>query len=241
MNLSVDLGNTLFKVGLFDDDELTASLKVDNKEYSTLIKFIKENNFDLAIISSVVNVPLDLSKLLERKSRKVVKLDHKINLPFKSKYLSPDTLGNDRIALVAGALSVFGGKNILVIDAGSCVTYDFVDSEKFYYGGAISPGLMVRFKSLNHYTSNLPLLSFNENVESIIGNSTKNSIYAGVIFGLLFEIEGFIREYENKYEALKIIMSGGDGSYFAKKSKYGIFVEPNLVLKGLNQILLLNV
>ena len=154
---------------------------------------------------------------------------------------SPQTLGKDRIAAVIGAQSLLPAKNLLVIDAGSCITYDFLTGDRHYLGGAISPGVQMRLRSMNNYTNKLPLLSW-EGVErpQSIGRTTITSMLSGVINGIIGEMKSFIFEYEQQYERLKIVLTGGDSIFFEKELKNGIFADPNLVLKGLNEILIYN-
>ncbi|MDA9313033.1 type III pantothenate kinase, partial [Vicingaceae bacterium] len=154
---------------------------------------------------------------------------------------SPDTLGKDRIAAVAGAQGQFPNQNTLVIDAGTCVTYDFLTAEGDYLGGAISPGVQLRLQAMNDYTSKLPLLKWEgaDNPQSI-GDTTITSMLSGAVNGLISEMRGFIESYEKQYKSLKIVITGGDSNFFVKELKNGIFADPNLVLKGLNDILIYN-
>ena len=160
-------------------------------------------------------------------------------VPFKNLYKTPKTLGVDRIALVAGAVSQFSGHNILVIDAGTCITFDFVNSEGEYLGGAISPGLKMRFNSLNYFTANLPLLEIDE-LTDFIGKNTKESINSGVINGAIQEIDGVINQYNKKFLDLTVVLTGGDTNFLAKQLKSSIFANQNLLLQGLNRILIHN-
>jgi len=165
-------------------------------------------------------------------------LDHNTPLPIKNEYKSPETLGKDRLAAVIGAATMFPNNSSLVIDAGTCITYDFINFEKEYYGGAISPGLETRFKSLNHFTQALPLIEYKGNsVPEFTGNNTENAILSGVINGFAAEISAFIEHYKSEHNSLNIIISGGHYKYFDKLLKYKTFAAPNLVLTGLKAIL----
>ena len=168
-------------------------------------------------------------------------MSHTTALPFTLEYQSPDTLGKDRIAAVAGAQAQFPNQNTLVIDAGTCVTYDFLTAEGVYLGGAISPGVQLRLRAMNHYTNKLPLLNWDgiKRPQSV-GNTTINSMLSGAVNGLVLEMRGFVERYEKQYKALKIVITGGDSNFFVKELKNGIFADPNLVLKGLNEILIYN-
>jgi type III pantothenate kinase len=161
-------------------------------------------------------------------------------VPFKNLYKTPETLGVDRIALVAGAVSQFSGHNVLVIDAGTCITFDFVNSEGEYIGGAISPGLKMRFNSLNHFTANLPLLEKDDLID-FIGKNTKESMNSGVINGVIQEIDGVINQYKKKFLDLTVVLTGGDTNFLSKQLKSSIFANQNLLLHGLNKILILNI
>ena len=156
------------------------------------------------------------------------------SFPFLNKYSTPQTLGIDRMVLATGAVLQFPNQNRLVIDAGTCVTYDFIDAENNYLGGAITPGLRLRYESLHNYTAKLPLLTL-ETPKSIIGNSTSDSIHSGVVNGLVFEIDGFIEEYRTQYLNFIIILTGGDTDFLAKRLKNTIFANSNFLLESLNQ------
>ena len=160
-------------------------------------------------------------------------------VPFVNLYKTPKTLGVDRIALVAAAVSQFPYKNVLIVDAGSCITFDFVTAKKEYLGGAISPGIQMRFHALNHFTANLPLL-VKEEASSFIGSSTKESINSGVVNGILQEIEGVISQYKNKYLDLTVVLTGGDTNFLSKQLKSSIFANQNFLLQGLNYLLKFN-
>ncbi len=236
MNLVIDVGNTRVKVALYKETTLcyeTVFLK--RRIISELKKIKKEFIIDNAIISSVAS----LSKILINKIKNLfplLQLDYKTKIPFKNNYKTPETLGVDRIALVAAAVESYSNKNVLVIDAGTCITYDFVDDNGIYSGGAIAPGVQMRYKALNTFTANLPLLK-SDYPNNLIGNSTKNAIHSGVVYGLLFEIEGIITRYEQQNENLTVVLTGGDTNFLAKRLKNGIFANPNFLLEGLNIIL----
>ena len=160
-------------------------------------------------------------------------------MPFKNDYDTPHTLGVDRLALMAAAVDQYPKSNVLVIDAGSCITYDFMDANQNYLGGAISPGLEMRYKSLEAFTSNLPLLQKTVPNQSI-GSSTEASIHSGILYGILYEIEGTIKAYQNKYPDLTVILTGGDADFLCKQFKISIFAHSNFLLEGLNFLLEFN-
>jgi type III pantothenate kinase len=160
-------------------------------------------------------------------------------LPVRHKYKTFDTLGPDRIACVVAANKLYPGKDVLLVETGSCITFDFIDADGCYHGGGISPGLNMRFRALHTFTDKLPLIE-PESAPALIGDSTKTSILSGVINGIKAEVEGIISRYESNYENLTIILSGGNLDYFDKNLKNNIFAVPNIVLTGLNIILEFN-
>ena len=161
------------------------------------------------------------------------------NLPFKNLYSTPKTLGIDRIALVCASVGEFPDNNVLIIDAGTCITYDFINSKNEYLGGAISPGVRMRYKAMHNQTANLPLLT-TEVPKQIIGDSTANSMHSGVVNGVLNEIDGTISQYKEKYQDLTVILTGGDAKMLSKQLKSSIFANSNFLLEGLNFILQFN-
>ncbi|MBL6445014.1 type III pantothenate kinase [Fulvivirga sp. 29W222] len=235
MNLALDFGNTFTKAGLFKGDELIEVIKV--MELSEIDKVIADFHPEHVIVSSVSKSIEDIQQKLNGIPTTILRPD--LPLPFKIGYKTPQTLGLDRIAAVAGAQGAFPESNCLVIDAGTCFTYDFIDRQATYHGGCISPGISLRFKALHNFTANLPLIEFEKDVP-LVGQSTKESIQSGVINGAIAEIREIIRMYSDKFGHLQIIICGGDAEFFENKLKASIFVAPELVLRGLNRILLYN-
>ncbi|GAB7258176.1 type III pantothenate kinase [Polaribacter sp. OB-PA-B3] len=236
MNLTIDVGNTRVKSAVFEGDKLINLYVFDKRKIiSEIRKILKENLISQAIISNVASISekkmLQLHKLIDLE---VVSSATKV--PFKNLYKTPHTLGVDRIALVAGAVKQFPNKNVLVIDAGTCITYDFVNSKTEYLGGAISLGIKMRYKALNKFTANLPLLETLE-LESLIGKNTKESIISGVLNGVVKELQGIIDSYEQKFANLTIVLTGGDTNFLSKQFKSSIFANQNFLLQGLNEIL----
>ena len=239
-HLAIDIGNTRTKFAVFDQRELIHSLVLKNENLELNNEVLTAYEISSIIVSSVnaeAESKLQLEKILSPK----LMLLHTTPLPFAIDYESPETLGKDRIAAVAGAFAQFPNENILVIDAGTCVTYDFLTAEGRYMGGAISLGVQLRLRAMNSHTSKLPLLNW-EGVErpQSIGKTTIASMLSGVVNGLLGEMKGFIDAYRKQYVSLKIVMTGGDANFFVKELKNGIFADPNLVLIGLNEILIYN-
>ena len=189
-----------------------------------------------AIVSSVGKLKPSHLSVLENEID-VIELSHDLKLPFENLYATPKTLGVDRIALVSASVEQFPDRNVLIIDAGTCITYDFINTKNEYLGGAISPGNPIAISgSLNNLTANLPLLD-TEMPQDILGDSTQNSIHSGVVFGVLKEMDGIIDEYHRKYSDLTVILTGGDTKFLSNQLKNSIFANSNFLLEGLNFIL----
>ena len=237
MNLIIDIGNTSTKLAVFQRDKVLIAKTVEG--FSLVIEvenLLKQfNEIKRGFVSSVGFLSEDELKTLEKRLPMTV-LNSTLKLPFKVHYKTPNSLGADRLALMAAAATQYSGKNVLVIDAGSCITYDFIDSKKNYLGGAIAPGIQMRYKSLGDFTSSLPTLQKIVPKNSI-GNSTDDSIHSGVINGVLYEIEGTVNEYQNKYPDLTVILTGGDADFLCKQLKISIFANSDFLLEGLNFLL----
>lgn len=237
MQLIIDIGNTRAKLALFEKDQLVTVIIVDpndfEESFSNLIEDI--GDIDACIVGATGEIPKDMIKNLEKHCPTLV-LDHSVKLPFTNDYSTPTTLGVDRMALISAAAAQYPEANVLVIDAGTCVTYDFLDSQNHYKGGAISPGLMMRYDALHNYTANLPELEPTK-PETIIGDSTANSIHSGIVYGLVNEIEGAIARYNEQFLDLTIILTGGDTHFLLDHLKNGIFANSNFLLEGLNYLL----
>jgi type III pantothenate kinase len=236
MNLVIDSGNSAAKVGIFDHEKLVEKLSLANEE--DLRAFLAARTFDNVIISSVKADTRLLASWASAARRFI--LTKSLPLPIGNLYSTPETLGMDRVAGVCGAVQLFPSFDNLVIDAGTCITYDFVDKARNYHGGSISPGLKMRFQAVHTLTAKLPLVSPKAGVE-LIGDTTEASIQSGVVNGLLAEIEGIIARYREKFTGLQVILCGGDAGFFENQLKASIFASPELVLIGLNSILIHNV
>ena len=227
--ITLDEGNTSVKLALFDNDTLVS--KYNNIDLNFVIKLLPK--CDRLILSTVKNKS-NFKTLFSNKN--FVLLNNSTPLPIKILYKSPTSLGNDRIALAVGAITNFPNKNVLVIDAGTCITYDLINSKKEYLGGSISPGIQMRYNALHQFTSQLPLL---ESVDTamLTGANTEESIHSGIINGVFVEIDGIIQRYTNQYPDIKVIVTGGNAKFFDKGLKNTIFAKPNLLMEGLNKIL----
>lgn len=239
MNLAVDIGNSLTKMAVFEDNLLQRLLTVKNPKQDYFEFLMEQFSIDKCIVSSVQNYQPGDFDFFPAKTRLHV-VNKNTRLPFENLYKSPDTLGNDRKALVSGGKAMFPGKPVLIISAGTAITYDYADESGRYYGGAISPGIRLRFKALNTFTEKLPLVHYN-NLEGFTGKTTEQSIASGVISGITGEILHFINHYKAQTKNLTIILTGGDANHFDKTLKNNIFAIPNLTLVGLNEIMKLNV
>ena len=234
MLLTIDVGNSRIKAAVFEHNKQVDFFIFETKETLKNFKniFKKYSNLQKIILSSVGKLDEEVVNFIKSQFQTEI-IDHKSKFPLTNLYATPETLGIDRMVLAAGATLIYPNQNKLIIDAGTCITYDFVNAENQYLGGAISPGIKIRYKSLNNYTSKLPLLTLSEDFE-IIGNSTKSAIHSGVINGVIFEIEGFISQYSLKNQDLTIILTGGDAEFLAKRLKSTIFANSNFLLESLN-------
>ncbi len=233
MILVIDIGNTSIKIAAVENFNILEVIRTSQKDFIKdttylLSKFPKIKEAALCQVGYFSNVLLEHLKT----HVSVFIIDSSIKLPFINLYQS-NTLGNDRIALVSGAISQMEkGDSALIIDIGTCVTYDYLDTDSNYHGGAISPGLRIRYESLHNFTANLPLLE-PQPVENFVGNSTNDSIHSGVINGLSQEIKGCIKQYRKKNKGIHIFMTGGDAQVLSTQLKSRFFATPFLMLYGI--------
>ncbi len=237
MNLIIDVGNTLVKLAVFQDNVLFEKVTVQHDGFLKAVNQIlsKYPIISKGIISSVGKLNNQDVQVVETQINLLI-LNDETNQPFKNLYKTPKTLGVDRIALVSASVEKLPKSNVLIIDAGTCITYDFINDKNHYLGGAISPGIRLRYHTLNNLTANLPLLKA-EYPDDLIGKSTDQSIHSGVVNGVLKEMDGVIDEYLKKYQDLTVILTGGDADFLSKRLKNSIFANSNFLLKGLNFIL----
>jgi len=241
MNLVIDVGNTLVKVGVFENETLREKKFFPKEELLTYIENISLFFPDIknALIAQVGRLEEHQVAQIQKRFS-LLYLDQNTKVPFINRYSTPRTLGVDRIALVSAAAKQYPLKNVLVIDAGTCITYDFISASNEYFGGAISPGISLRYQSLHSFTHKLPLLN-KEIPDDLIGNSTTSSMHSGVIGGIVNEIDGFIENYKIRFPDLTVILTGGDAQFLRGSIKNDIFANSNFLLEGLNQILEYNV
>ena len=238
MNLVLDLGNTHGKIAVCDRQkvvEVATYDKITSREISYF--HIRYSRIRGAIVSSVVNYSREIIDYLNNLYPTCIELNHATPIPLVNLYQTPETLGYDRIAAAVGAYTICPGKDVLVIDAGTAITYDIVSSRGEFLGGNISQGIDIRFKALHKYTNRLPQLERPQELPPLVGASTHEAIQSGIVNGLRFEMDGFIGAMTQLYPKLQVVLTGGDAKYFVGKLKSSIFVDPNLNLIGLNRIL----
>lgn len=237
MNVVIDHGNSAAKVGIFNHQNLVEKRSFQSER--DLRDFLSQATIRNLMVSSVTQDPRQIASWAPREAQAFV-LSPGLPMPVKSVYKTPETIGVDRLAAACGAEVLFPNTNCLVIDAGTCITYDFVDANANHLGGAISPGLAMRFRSLHTFTARLPLVHAVDDVP-LIGDSTASCMQSGVVNGLMAEVNGIIEAYQARFEGVRVVLCGGDTSFFENKLKASIFASPELVLIGLNSILEYNV
>jgi type III pantothenate kinase len=240
MNLCIDLGNSSIKIGIFDKEVPVLFSVYDVFGHLELHGLKVQYPIDACILSSVRTEDPEFTELLESLFPNLIILSHTTPVPVTIGYDTPQTLGKDRLAAVVAAEFLFSNRNVLVVDAGTAITFDFLDADKYYHGGNIAPGVGMRFRALHEFTHKLPLVE-PENDVAELGVDTKSAIGAGVLWGMVYEIDGYIDRLKIKYPELLVLLTGGSTFYFVGKLKNPIFAEPNLVLIGLNRILQYNV
>jgi len=236
MNLAIDIGNTLVKLAIFDKGQMTGFQMLEEITLPALESFAEAyNGVESAILATVRDYPSAVEVYLQKNFCFFV-FNTSMPLPLTTSYATPATLGVDRLASAVAAHVLMPFENILVVNAGTAITYDLITARGEHLGGAISPGLMMRYKALHTFTGRLPLLDEITDAP-LTGKSTADSILSGILNGTLAEVDGMIERYGLIYPGMKTIMSGGDNNYFDKRLKNKTFAIPNLVLTGLNIIL----
>ena len=229
--LCFDFGNTRLKVAVFNNNQLAEEIVLKDDAAETITGIVQSTGAQNAILSSVINHNPAVEEVLQQHTR-FHKLSHHTKLNFTTPVGKPETIGTDRLALMAAAAHFFPGHNTLVIALGSCITYNFLNQYHQFLGGAISPAMEMRFRSMHEYTAKLPLVSQDWNFP-LIGYDTKTNLQSGVIVGIISEIEGFIGKYEQKFGNFNVVLTGGNSAYFASQLKYKIFADHNFLFKGL--------
>lgn len=234
MNLVLDFGNTRIKAGVFEGDFLKKTVVEFTIE--AVFNGLKKYHFDNCIIATVVEISKETLKIIEEKTNYFI-FNALTPTPLRNLYQSVNTLGSDRLAASCGAYLLNKGQSFLVIDAGTCLKYNYTDKHGNFIGGGISPGLNMRFKAMHEQTNKLPLITFDEHFIDLIGNNTQNSLRMGAQLGMIAEVRGIIELYLQMDPHVNIVLTGGNASYLQKGLKNGIFADPDLILKGLNSIL----
>ncbi len=239
MNLIIDIGNSVAKLAVFDSNEMVEIRHCSNRTLDQLPDLCNRYAIRKGILSSVISLNEECRKQLADLDFPIIELNYRTPVPIKNLYQTPQTLGMDRLAAVVGANAIQPGKPLLVIDAGTCITYDFIDEEGQYHGGNISPGKRMRFQALHTFTDKLPEIHPEGEIPAY-GKSTETAIRSGVIHGIEFEIKGYISHLAKNYPELLVFLTGGDDFSFDTNLKNTIFADGLLVLKGLNRILTYN-
>ena len=236
VNLIIDIGNTSAKLAVFDQDTIKEVVRSSNRTLEGLSALCDKYPIRKGIVSSVITLSEQVRTLLESFPFPIIRFTHETPVPIKNLYKTPETLGADRLAAVTAAYTSQPNRPSLVIDAGTCITYDFIDEYGQYHGGNISPGVEMRFKALHAFTDKLPLVE-EKGETPHYGQSTETAIRSGVIRGIEFEISGYIQQLQKNYPSLLVFLTGGNEFSFDTNLKSGIFADGFLVLRGLNRIL----
>jgi type III pantothenate kinase len=234
ITLCLDFGNTRKKAAIFHNKEIKEAFVLDDESNASLQNILDRFKPQKSILSSVINHNAEIETILALQT-KFHKLNHLTKLSFTTPVGKPETIGADRLALAAAAVHYYPKKNNLVIGLGTCITYNFINKYNEFMGGAISPGMEMRLKSLNYYTAKLPLVKADSNAP-LIGYDTNTNILSGVVIGMAMEIDGMIDAYQNKFGNFNVALTGGDLSHLAPHLKNKIFADPELIFKGLYAI-----
>ncbi len=236
--ICLDFGNTRLKAALFTNDQLSEVIPLREDVFGHLLQIIKQHQPHFSILSSVINHSPKVEKLLAGKTY-FHKLSNLSELPFTIPVGKPETVGADRLAIAAAAVHYYPKKNNLMIALGSCITYNFINSSHQLIGGSISPGMEIRFKSLNDYTAKLPLVKVDWNVP-LIGYDTLTNIQSGVVLGIAKEIDGMVDSYDEKFSNFNAVLTGGHLPFIVPHLKREIFADPEILFKGLYAISQIN-
>ncbi len=234
MNLTIDIGNTHTKLGFFDGLELQLTQKFSSAEIIPWQSILNTHKITHSILSHVGNTRLDLETLYN--NTHCVEVHHKLQLPFTSDYNPFTNLGIDRVVSLAAAANSFPHENVLIIDAGTCITYDLITAKAHHIGGVISPGLMMRYQSMHRFPHQLPNLEIQE-PSSFPSTNTEEAMHHGVISSVIAEMEAFISRFETSIPIFRIILTGGDAGFLSKRLKNGILADENFLAIGLNLLL----
>jgi type III pantothenate kinase len=234
LNLTIDIGNTQTKLGIFDGLELQSTQKFSNTETIPWQSILDTHKITHSILSQVGNVQSDLKTLYN--NTQCVEVHHQLQLPFTSDYDPFENLGIDRVVGLAAAAYLFPRENVLIIDAGTCITYDLMTAKAHHLGGVISPGLMMRYQAMHMFTYQLPHLEI-QAPSSFPPTNTDEAIHHGVVSSVIAEIKAFISRFESSIPTFRIILTGGDAGFLSKRVKNGILADENFLAIGLNLLL----
>ncbi len=242
LSICIDWGNSRVKAALFDEEgKITESYSYsESNAADSIANLVSSNNPAKGILCSVTESSSSVEQYLKDSLKGFVKLDNNTRVPIMNAYSSPGTLGADRLALAVAAQNMFPGKNNLIISLGTCITYNFVQKNGTFRGGAISPGLHMRLKAMHHFTDRLPEVKL-EGELLLLGYDTETGLRSGAVYGMAAEIDGMITDFASQYADFNAILTGGDMPFFEGKVKSKIFADPDLLMKGLNIILKYNV
>lgn len=240
MNLTIDIGNTRTKLAVFDGDKLVERQHWEDWAIDDLLHFTTNHKVKNMILCSVGRRLDEESTVRLGKNLRLIQLEANTPLPIQNAYKTPQTLGKDRLAAVVGAFALFPGMNCLVVDAGSCITYDLLTADGVYLGGNIAPGLRMRLRAMHEFTARLPEVNLHP-VQNWIGDSTQTAMNNGAILGTFLEIEGYRQRWEKEWGQLKVVLTGGDAGFLTQSMLTDTVHEPDLVFIGLNKILNHNV
>jgi type III pantothenate kinase len=234
ISLCLDFGNTRLKVAVFNGRDFQEEINLPDATVATISALMNQWKPEKAILSSVINHDPAIEAFMAEKT-KFHRLNHTSQLPLTTPVGKPETIGADRLALVAAAVDLFPKKHNLVIGLGTCITYNFINNHHEFLGGSISPGMNMRFRAMHEQTALLPYIKA-ESPFPLVGYDTKTNLLSGVIWGMIKEIDGIIDEYALKYSNFNVLLTGGDMPFFVPHLKNRIFADPNLIFKGLYAI-----
>jgi type III pantothenate kinase len=235
--LAFDIGNTLTKMATFQDGKM---VKKESKPFDQIFAMLRSSSFvkpEYAIVSSVTKAHNSLIQFLDAQKVKVTEFSHNVGLPIDNQYATPQSLGMDRLAAAAGAHVLYPNTNCLIIDAGTCIKFEYLTQQGVYMGGNITPGLQMRIDAMHHFTAKLPVVE-KALPELIYGTSTTTALQNGALRGAIYEIRGTIAAFQARHKDLKVILAGGDAAFLhTHLGDAGIIVEPDIVLYGLHHTL----
>lgn len=234
MNITIDIGNTRTKIGIFDEADFNTVMTAENGHPIDYDAILDRFDIQKAIVSSTIDIPADCIRAIERVPHHLM-LTQETRLPFKNQYQS-DSLGKDRLALAAAAAARFPEQDNLIIGCGTCITFNFINKNNEFLGGSIHPGLKMRLQAMHTFTGKLPLVQL-EDISQLIGNETETNLLIGALNGAAREIDGMTGEYLVKFPEMNIIITGGDAELLVNRLKNKIFAISDCTLIGLNHIL----